>query len=210
MLPLPLPLQESKKRLTESHFRAYGQSVRHVTLEKLPQGIAGTRRTLDRMAAAVRGEIGPDFRGYLHETIRAKALDLVAGIPPRDWRGEIGRLFEFVRDRITYRLDPVDAERVQDPVATLEIGSGDCDDLVVLLAALLGSLGYWSRFVAQTADGVQYRLLQMDTRFDHVYVEVETPHGWLALDPTADGHGVIRAAPGWRNPTGQEWIYQIW
>jgi transglutaminase-like putative cysteine protease len=201
MLPFAAPFKFEKKRLTNSVFRAYGQTVRHVTIEKLPQGIAGTRRTLDRMAAAVRGEIRPDFRGYLHETIRVTALDLVAGVPPRDWRGEIGRLFEFVRDRITYRLDPVDAERVQDPVATLEIGSGDCDDLVVLLAALLGSLGYWSRFVAQTPDGVQ---------FDHVYLEVETPRGWLALDPTADGHGVIRAAPGWRNPTGQEWIYQIW
>lgn len=202
MLPFPSPLQDSKKRLTNSLFRAYGQTVRHVTREQLPDGIAGTRRTLDRMAAAVQGEIGPEYRGYLHETIRAKALDLVGGVPPRDWRGEIGRLFEFVRDRITYRQDPVDAERVQDPVATLEIGSGDCDDLVVLLAALLGSLGYWSRFVAQTRDGLQ---------FDHVYLETETPRGWLALDPTADGHGgVIRAAPGWRNPTGQEWIYQIW
>jgi transglutaminase-like putative cysteine protease len=129
-------------------------------------------------------------------------LDLVRGLPARDHRGELERLFEFVRDRIEYRLDPLDTERVQDPVATLELGSGDCDDKVVLLAALAGSLGHLSRFVAQSSDG---------HTFDHVYLETDAGRGWVALDPTADGHGgVVRAAPGWRNPTRSEWIYQIW
>lgn len=173
-----------------------------VTLEKLPDGIAGTRRTLDRMAQAVRGEIPPEFRGWRHETIRRTALELVRGLPARDHRAELERLFEFVRDGIEYRLDPLDTERVQDPVATLELGAGDCDDKVVLLAALAGSLGHLSRFVAQSSDG---RL------FDHVYLETDAGRGWVALDPTADGHGgVVRAAPGWRNPTRSEWIYQIW
>lgn len=188
--------------LTEISISVYGSRVRYASIEKLPDGITGTRRTLDRMAEAVRGELPPEFRGYRHEAIRRLALDLVRGLPARDHRGELTRLFEFVRDRIEYRLDPLDTERLQDPLATLELGSGDCDDKVILLAALAASLGHLSRFVAQSADG---------QTFDHVYLEAETDRGWLALDPTADGQGgTPRAAPGWRNPTREEWIYQIW
>jgi hypothetical protein len=42
-----------------------------VTMEQLPDGgLVSTRRTLDVMARAVRGELPPEFLGYQSEPIR--------------------------------------------------------------------------------------------------------------------------------------------
>lgn len=172
-----------------------------ITYERLPDGIPGTIRTLAAMAAAVRGDVGPDHCGYRSEVVRRAAIRICMGIQGHDSQGELGALFDFVRDQIRYRADPWDTERVQDPCQTLLLASGDCDDKCVLLSALVASLGYLPRFVVQSQDG-QF--------FDHVYLEVERSGQWIALDPTADGQsGLELASPGWRNPTGCEWIYQI-
>jgi transglutaminase-like putative cysteine protease len=108
----------------------------------------------------------------------------------------------FVRDRIRYRLDPVNIERVQDPWRTLQIGSGDCDDKCVLLAALCAAIGHVPRFVVQA---------QQPSQFDHVYCEIWlASRGWLAADPTADGlSGRPKGGVTWRNPAPIEWVYQI-
>jgi len=172
-----------------------------VTYENLPQGIRGTHRTLAVMASAVRGELPPDYCGFRSESIRQSALSMCVGLQGHDSVGEIMALFFFVRDRIRYRYDPIDTERVQDAATTLALQSGDCDDKCVLLASLLASLGHWPQFVAQSQDGRE---------FDHVYVEAWCNGEWLALDPTADGwHGMHLAQIDWRNPAKQEWIYKI-
>lgn len=191
-----------KKQLTAAFLRGdLVAEVRLITYERLPDGIPGTIRTLAAMAAAVRGDVGPDHCGYRSEVVRRAAIRICMGIRGHDSQGELGALFDFVRDQIRYRADPWDTERVQDPCQTLLLASGDCDDKCVLLSALVASLGYLPRFVVQSQDG-QF--------FDHVYVEVERSGQWIALDPTADGQsGLELASVGWRNPTGCEWIYQI-
>lgn len=191
-----------KKQLTAAFLRGdLVAEVRLITYERLPDGIPGTIRTLAAMAAAVRGDVRPDHCGYRSEVVRRAAIRICMGIQGHDSQGELGALFDFVRDQIRYRADPWDTERVQDPCQTLLLASGDCDDKCVLLAALVASLGYLPRFVVQSQDG-QF--------FDHVYVEVERSGQWIALDPTADGQsGLELASVGWRNPTGCEWIYQI-
>lgn len=191
-----------KKQLTAAFLRGdLVAEVRLITYERLPDGIPGTIRTLAAMATAVRGDVGPDHCGYRSEVVRRAAIRICMGIQGHDSQGELGALFEFVRDQIRYRADPWDTERVQDPCQTLLLASGDCDDKCVLLAALVASLGYLPRFVVQSQDG---------KFFDHVYIEVERSGQWVALDPTADGQsGLELASVGWRNPTGCEWIYQI-
>lgn len=191
-----------KKQLTAAFLRGdLVAEVRLITYERLPDGIPGTIRTLAAMAAAVRGDVRPDHCGYRSEVVRRAAIRICMGIRGHDSQGELAALFDFVRDQIRYRADPWDTERVQDPCQTLLLASGDCDDKCVLLSALVASLGYLPRFVVQSQDG-QF--------FDHVYVEVERSGQWIALDPTADGQsGLALASPGWRNPTGCEWIYQI-
>jgi transglutaminase-like putative cysteine protease len=102
-----------------------------------------------------------------------------------------------VRDRITYRRDPVGVEMVCDARRTLERGAGDCDDKVVLLCSLLAVCGHASRFVC---GGFQPDDLA------HVWCEVEVTDGeWLALDPTNE-----RAAPGWAFPFPYRLVWEIW
>lgn len=146
---------------------------------KLPllAGIPGTYQTLEHMAALVK-------RDSHDMEIRNVALQIVQGCGGHQFGCEITNLFEFVRDHITYRRDPVGQERVQDAKRTLFVfRTGDCDDKVVLLASLLGSLGHRSRFVV---------LGYSPGNFAHVYLEVETRRGWIPLDPTPE-----RATAGW-------------
>lgn len=91
--------------------------------------------------------------------------------------GEIGTLFNFVRSNIRYIQDINNVETIRDPLATLQLGRGDCDDMVTLLSTLLETIGYTTKFVAI---GFQAGY------FDHVYLEVIEPDSgsWLALDPT--------------------------
>ena len=181
-----------------------GPPIEKVTIAALPEdNDAATRQTLESMAQAVRGEIGPDYAGWRDEQIRRKALELVAGVQP-GFKGEVERLFTFVRDAIPYRRDQVDTQRVQAPLQTIELNSGKCVDKVVLLAALLGSLGYLSRFVVQKVSA--------GDDWSHVYLEAfdDKAGQWIALDPTGDGHdGRPLAAPGWKQLVHQEFTFDI-
>ncbi len=86
-------------------------------------------------------------------------------------------IYFFVRDNINYVNDPVKFEFVKEPLYTLEVGAGDCDDHAVLLASLLRSVGIQTKFVFIP---------------QHVYVQVLLPEAlnryrqgdWVNLDPT--------------------------
>ena len=179
-----------------------GPGAYSVSFSPLSRGVAGTRETLAQMARAVRGEVGPDFSGYQDEAVRRVALAITSTVKGHDSRGEINALFRFTRDKIKYVRDPVNLERVQDAMRTLQIGSGDCDDKAVFLSTLLASLGYASRFVVQSQDAID---------FDHVYLEVLDEGGeWIPLDPTADCQGGVPCGfPGWRQSAPVEWVYEI-
>lgn len=171
-------------------------------IESLPHdNDAATWRTLDVMGQAVRGELLPDKVGWRDERIRRKALEIVSGVRGVD--GEIEKLFLFVRDGIPYRRDQVDTQRVQDAWQTLTLDSGKCVDKVVLLAALLGSIGYVSRFVLQKPSA--------GADWAHVYLEVwdDAKERWIALDPTGDGIGHPLAGIGWRSPAHQEITFDV-
>lgn len=50
-------------------------------------------------------------------------------------------LFYFIRDYINYVNDPVAREYIQNPLYTLKIKSGDCDDHALLFSLMLYSIG---------------------------------------------------------------------
>lgn len=144
----------------------------------IPDGVAGTKITLDRMADLARA-------GRRDPYIRKLALAIIAGVPAKNWDAELMRLHKWVRDNIRYVRDPVDSlsgstvkgiEYLATPRATLESKAGDCDESATLLSSLLGSVGHPSRFVAVGLHGRPY---------SHVFVESPTQNKtWLSADAT--------------------------
>lgn len=108
--------------------------------------------------------------------VRDTALGLTAGLRQKDWVGEVDALFTWVRDHIRYVRDINGVETLQTPVATMDVGCGDCDDKSTLLAALLESIGHPTRFVAAG--------YQSPGRYSHVYVETRLGARWVPLDAT--------------------------
>ncbi len=155
----------------------------------MPRGEQGTLQTLRLMAAFCK-------RDAASTELRAVAHKIIGGIAGHDFNGEIRALYSFARDQVKYRKDPVEVERVQDALRTLQFRSADCDDKVVLLVTLLAVCGHRARFcVSGPVPG----------KWTHVYCEVATPQGWVPLDPTPEA-----AQPGWQTQAPAKGIFEIW
>jgi len=109
------------------------------------------------------------------EVIQA-ATALIYTTPERDELHEVRAVFEWVRDSVRYVRDPHGLESLAAPHVTLRRMSGDCDDQVTLLGALLESVGYPTRLViaAYSTPGV----------WEHVYLQTYAAGDWVDLDPT--------------------------
>jgi hypothetical protein len=142
------------------------------------------------MAAFVRKDAA-DFN------VRNLALSIVQSCPGHGFQCEVQKLYEYVRDKVTFRRDPVDKEQVQDTWRTAKVlKTGDCDDKTTCLAGLLGAIGHKSRLV----------VIGTSRQFSHVFLEVQTRRGWLPLDPTPE-----RYQAGQRlNGMPAEARYEIW
>ncbi len=161
-------------------------------------------QTLKVMRDAVLGKLAPDYAGWRSEPLRLKAEELLRGTPA-GFAGEVRKLFEYARDSIVYRRDQVDTQRVQDALQTITRQSGKCVDKVIVLAALLGAMGYVSRFVIQKPNA--------GDDWAHVYLEVfdDAQQQWIPLDPTGDGVAPRPlAAVGWKQPAHEESVFDIW
>lgn len=95
-----------------------------------------------------------------------------------DYASEVLACYYWVCQNIRYLRDPHGLEFVKEPARTLESRSGDCDDIAVLLASMVMACGNRCRFalVGFKSGGEP----------SHVYLEVLTPHGPVALDPVAN------------------------
>lgn len=140
-----------------------------VFLSEIPSGVAGTQKTLQTMRNIVH-------KGRGNYDLINVARSIVRGFDQHDYDAEARAIHEFVRDRIRYVRDPVGVETIADPIKTLEIGQGDCDDKSILVAALLDAIGHKTRFVAVGFDNLPY--------FQHVYVETEIDYKWYAVETT--------------------------
>ena len=141
-------------------------------LSGLPPDAKGVAATLAAMSRLVN-------QYKASPQLRDEALSLLRDVPPKAWMREIEALFQYVQGRIRYTRDILGVETLQTPLATMDIGAGDCDDMATLLAALLASVGYATRFVAVG--------FAQPNSYSHVYLEVALPHipqAWMPLDAT--------------------------
>ena len=153
------------------------------TLVDLPSGLAGVRSTLHYMVGLVR-----QYRTDLN--VRTLAIELTRDCPEKDARAEVTALQRFCRDKIKYMRDIDEVETLQTPVQTLKLGVGDCDDKATLLGALLGSIGYPSRFCAIGVRGEFYSHVMCQARLGRGWVNCETivkdvDIGWFPPDATS-------------------------
>jgi len=115
------------------------------TLPVTDGGLDAVRDTLKKMAAIVR-----KYKTDVTTLTAARGILTSSGIT--DVRSQrrlaIAALQGWVRDRIAYVYDPNGAEMLQTPPRTLSIGTGDCDDKVILLLAMLESIGFDTELLA--------------------------------------------------------------
>ena len=127
-----------------------------------------------------------------------------AGVQPRDYKGQAAALLDFVQHKLYYVNEP--GERLQDPTYTLKVGYGDCDDLVIVLGALLESVRLpWKVVISGTKGRKKVRYHAGDKfpggekkgyNWSHIYLMVGnrpfTPSKWSYAETT------VRGAPlGW-------------
>ena len=155
-----------------------------IYLGQIPKGYPGTKRTVEHMRALIRGGV-KDFY------VRQKAIDILLEkrVRPKDYLGEIRALFEWVQANIRYTKDPFRLEMLHAPRRMLELRAGDCDDVAILLGAMLEGIGHPVRLVLTGPDPLRPRL------FSHVYVEAHHRGRWIPLDAT------MPHPMGWAPPT---------
>lgn len=154
------------------------------TRVRIPGGDRGIAQTIRYMYGAVMGN-----EGVHSPEIRRQALKIVELVASRDQQREISTVLQWVKNNIAFRGEY--AETVQTPLVTLQLRAGDCDDQSTLIAALLSSLGYKTRFRTVAADP------SAPWAYSHVFTEVfQRKRGqWISVDST-----VPQSFPGWRPP----------
>jgi hypothetical protein len=112
--------------------------------------------------------------------VRQKAIDILMAqrVKPKDYLGEIRALFNWVQQQVRYTKDPFRVEVLHTARRMLELRAGDCDDMSILLAAMLESIGHPTRLVLVGPDPSR------PTLFSHVYLEAWDRGRWIPLDPT--------------------------
>ena len=150
-----------------------GRTAPEVTTYRIPSGPRGTDRTVEHIRSLIL-EGAKDF------AVRQKAIDILMAraVRPKDYLGEIKALFEWVQRNIRYTRDPFRVELLHSPMRMLELRAGDCDDMTILLGAMLQSIGHPVRIVVVGPDPLRPGL------FTHVYAEVSYRGHWIPLDPT--------------------------
>jgi hypothetical protein len=147
----------------------------------LPAGDAGVLRTINKMETLVSGPEGIGSP-VLHQTVREAIRGSVRDVT------EMQAWFDWVKNVIEFRGEA--EETLQSPEVTIKLRSGDCDDLSMLIAAGLRSLGYETAFRTVATPDSQ-------GEFAHVYAVAKDKltHKWIALDSTVE-----ESYPGWEPP----------
>jgi len=144
-----------------------------ITLGHIPTGWRGTERTVEHVQALIRS-------GARDFYVRQKAIDILLEKPvkPKDYLGEIQALFEWVQRHIRYTKDTFQVEVLHSARRMLELRAGDCDDMTILLGAMLEAIGHPVRLVLSGPDPLKPDL------FTHIYLEVFHKGRWIPLDAT--------------------------
>lgn len=163
-----------------------------IFIDRIPKGYEGTRKTVELIANLVR-EGAKDF------CVRQTAIEILLrnGIRGKDYPGEIRALFEWVKRNVRYTRDIHRVELLHTARRMLELRAGDCDDMTILLCAMLKSIGHPVRLALVGFNPKKKQL------FTHIYLEVFCRGRWIPLDPT------VRRPMGWAPPADHKQIFPV-
>jgi len=137
------------------------------------------------------------FKSLRDPAMRALALDLVRGTSqhgPESELAEVSRIFWFVKNNVEYRQDPHNYDLYSTATRTLQVRSGDCDDHLILVDALLGNLGYVPGAKVISPDGANWHIYSVTSLFPRHNPQAPTAR-YIALDTTQPP-----STPGWEPP----------
>lgn len=164
-----------------------GATVYTSVLGSIPGGDAGIKATLQIMVNVVR-KCKTDL------TIVTLANSIVKRCAPKDYACEAAALQQYVQGAIRYTRDVNDVETLKFPTTTLQMGTGDCDDMATLLATLAESVGFSTRFAAVGLEG---------QGFSHVLAQLMIPgQGWVSAEVIPLDSNNTQAQLGWYPPEG--------
>jgi transglutaminase-like putative cysteine protease len=151
------------------------RSTPRISLGQIPKGYAGTKQTVASIARLIR-EGAKDF------CVRQHAIDILFanGVPPKDYLGEIRTLFAWVQQHVRYTRDIYRVELLHSARRMLELRAGDCDDMTILLAAMLKAIGHPVRLVLVGFNPHKKAV------FTHIYLEAFCKGWWIPLDATVN------------------------
>lgn len=159
-----------------------------IRVRRVPRGFRGTIKT----AALIARMIADGARDFV---VRQTAIEILrrSGVPAKDRLGEARALFEWVQKNIRYTRDIWRVELLHSARRMLELRAGDCDDMTILLSALLLSTGHPVRLVLAGFHPTRPHA------YSHIYPEVHVGGRWIAVDATLSGP--IGSAPPvlWRS-----------
>ena len=139
----------------------------------IPRGYAGTKKTVGHIIGLVK-------TGAKDFAVRQTAIDILFqhAICAKDYLGEIRALFEWVKNNVRYTRDIHRVELLHTARRMLELRAGDCDDMTILLAAMLKAIGHPVRL---TLVGFNPQRKEL---FTHIYLEAFCKGVWIPLDAT--------------------------
>jgi hypothetical protein len=142
----------------------------------LGSGDGGTEQTISMLRRLVDDAWKDPF-------VNRAAIEIIrnAGVQPYDSFGQVQAIYNFAKG-FYFVNDPVTKEALRPTRELLQLMAGDCDDINGnVLPALLGTIGYETRFVTIAADPGN------PEAFSHIYVEVFLDGEWIPLDAAAPG-----------------------
>jgi hypothetical protein len=144
-----------------------------IRMVRVPKGRRGTLTTARLIGCLIRSG-AKDFY------VRQKAIEIFRAyrVPAKDRWGEVCALFDWVRRNVRYTRDIFRVELLHSARRMLELCAGDCDDMTILLGALLISTGHPVRLAL-----VGFRPTKPHA-YSHIYPEVNVRGRWCALDAT--------------------------
>jgi len=149
--------------------------VPRIQILRVPEGTSGTLVTA-RIIGRLIKEGSKDFY------VRQKAIEVFRkyGVRPKNRFGEVCALFDFVKRNVRYTRDIFRVELLHSARRMLELRAGDCDDMTILLGAMLMSTGHPVRLIL-----AGFRKNKPHA-YTHIYPEVRVGSRWIAIDATVD------------------------